>query len=1280
MTLVKRRYKLLIIPVLGMLILLGFLTWLLVTPAGLLFVVDKVATIGGINLQHENLQGTIASKISASRISFQNESVDVSLDKLQTGINLFWLLDARLDFKNTDIDSISVTLKDTNNDTRKNSSGVELPIAISFSSLSVNQLLIADAKPMVEINKLSAEKIKLEQEIELDKLQFDIANAMLSVDGSLGFAESSDIDLDAAWKLTASENLPEVSGISHVDGSFKSLSVRTELKKPQAVLLKTEIENIFTDLSWQSTLSSESFDLGLLTPAIKTRLEKVNARLKGDLKSVTVQGASLIVDSDYGNWKTQFHATLNEQQWQLPSLQLESRDSNTSVQIQANSIGKSPYTTDAALEIIANWQQLQWPLTGKANYTSAEGRTLINGTLKNYQITTTGDFAFDDYRFTDIIAEGKGTASTLNFDRVQVNYLNGSWQGSTSLDWSNGFQWKAALDVKGANPSVQWKQLEAQLDGTVTGSGTHQGDNWKINGDIKNLSGSFRSYPVRGSSQFSVSAREYAFRSLKLRSGSNTLAGSIAISDYLGDADTKVDANWKLNAKNLSQLLPDTVGDIVSQGKAQGSLQAPSIDATASTEQLKYQAYSFSKAKLKARANLQHDDRLTISLNAQQGTIGGTSVDQLFLNVDGTTLSHEISANTKLNKDNAIQLRGTGGYKDSQWNGQLTVLDIETTDYGNWKLSEPVALKASNQVLSMSKACIALTNQQALVCNDIDSRGYSSYKVNSKISKLPVSLLRKYMPQSVTEINGTIEGDASLFIDNKLIKTLTLSLESEGGELTHTLINSTPTTVRYRQLNINAAHNKQTITFSSNMDMHDTGSARASLTLANVRSLDDLGVQQSIAGEVVIKIDDLSLLPVFFPDIQSIQGTTSSQFRISGTLGNPKLTGKSTLKADRITLPIAGLELKNTELKAHSSEARKLTFEGSAQSGDGQINIKGEIPDYLAETLMIRLEISGKQFLATKIPDVEMEISPQLSLILEGNTINMEGEVFVDRANITPLETYSGLTPSSDVVFIDPKSQNIQQEPFKLQGSLRLKLSERVYVQTAGFNGRVTGELVITESANNVTLATGELIIKDGRYTAPIEGRDIPSLLLSIAQKELLIDESKLIFASSPIDNPRLDIRARRPTSNDIVVGVDIKGHANNPQIVLFSEPAMDQADVLAYLTLGYPLTEASKNDGQYLARIASSIGLVGGEKLAKNIAKEFGIDEVYIQSEDTTQQAQLVLGKYLSPKLYIRYAVGIGEAVDTLQIQYKLTDRWILRTETAETQKGTDLIYTIDK
>jgi translocation and assembly module TamB len=156
-------------------------------------------------------------------------------------------------------------------------------------------------------------------------------------------------------------------------------------------------------------------------------------------------------------------------------------------------------------------------------------------------------------------------------------------------------------------------------------------------------------------------------------------------------------------------------------------------------------------------------------------------------------------------------------------------------------------------------------------------------------------------------------------------------------------------------------------------------------------------------------------------------------------------------------------------------------------------------------------------------------------------------------------------------------------------------------------------------------------------------------------------------------------VRAERRLSNIIVAGVLIEGEVQAPKISLFSEPAMEDSDILSYIITGQPLSAASEKDGKLLTNAAASLGLLGGEKLAKEIGENFGIDEIKIQTDHTTRDTSLLLGKYLSSDFYVGYAIGIGNAVDTLQIQYKLTEQWVLKTKSGE-QQSAEILFTIEK
>ena len=61
------------------------------------------------------------------------------------------------------------------------------------------------------------------------------------------------------------------------------------------------------------------------------------------------------------------------------------------------------------------------------------------------------------------------------------------------------------------------------------------------------------------------------------------------------------------------------------------------------------------------------------------------------------------------------------------------------------------------------------------------------------------------------------------------------------------------------------------------------------------------------------------------------------------------------------------------------------------------------------------------------------------------------------------------------------------------------------------------------------------------------------------------------------------------------------------------------------------------------------------------------------------SNETSLVLGRYLSPRLYVSYGVSLTEQLNTFKMRYTLGDHWTIRTELGQA-RGADLVYSIIK
>jgi translocation and assembly module TamB len=282
-----------------------------------------------------------------------------------------------------------------------------------------------------------------------------------------------------------------------------------------------------------------------------------------------------------------------------------------------------------------------------------------------------------------------------------------------------------------------------------------------------------------------------------------------------------------------------------------------------------------------------------------------------------------------------------------------------------------------------------------------------------------------------------------------------------------------------------------------------------------------------------------------------------------------------------------------------------------------------------------------------------------------GDRLAVVGEVTVPRAVLElsrpPPEA---IQPSRWELFVDGEPSDRLPPGFEVEARVRVILGDGVRVSGMGLDAGVRGSLLVIDEPDRPTRASGELQLVGGTFQA--YGQD------------LIIEEGRLLFAGGSVTDPGLRVRAYRRARDGVRAGVEARGTLEAPEVTLWSEPPMAHGDALAYLLLGRPLEATSEGEADYLARAATSLGLRGGALLAERLGERWGFEEATIETGDTLQEASLMLGRFLTPRLYVGYGVGLFDPVSTFRIRYRLTERWTLQGESGKASSG-DLLYTIE-
>ncbi len=350
-------------------------------------------------------------------------------------------------------------------------------------------------------------------------------------------------------------------------------------------------------------------------------------------------------------------------------------------------------------------------------------------------------------------------------------------------------------------------------------------------------------------------------------------------------------------------------------------------------------------------------------------------------------------------------------------------------------------------------------------------------------------------------------------------------------------------------------------------------------------------------------------------------------------------------------MPGLGLKLRDGRISVKPDGAERFRLDGALSSGTGSLTFGGSATPAPA----FDLRIEGSDFLAADIPGARAEVSPRLLVTRDADFLAVTGDLRLPKAAID-LQRLPGTArtreASPDVVILDAEVTAARATVVPIRADVAILLGEDVKVTGYGLDAKVEGRLAVRERSGGATLASGEIRVSGG-YKA--YGQD------------LTIRQGQLLYAATPLDDPRLAIVAVREVGS-VTAGLRVGGSARTPQISVFSDPAMGEANALSYLIAGKPLDQIgqSQAEGDRLQSAARQLGTAAGGLLAKNIGQRLGVDELGIQESAALGGAALTVGQYLSPKLYLSYGLGLFEPGNVLTLRYRLSKELALEAEQA--------------
>ncbi|MCL5261385.1 MAG: translocation/assembly module TamB domain-containing protein [Gammaproteobacteria bacterium] len=474
----------------------------------------------------------------------------------------------------------------------------------------------------------------------------------------------------------------------------------------------------------------------------------------------------------------------------------------------------------------------------------------------------------------------------------------------------------------------------------------------------------------------------------------------------------------------------------------------------------------------------------------------------------------------------------------------------------------------------------------------------------------------------------------------------------------------------------------------------------ADISLPGAKTIFGLTAKQALALKWHWETTDLQFFHIIFPELTNISGKMFLNGEINGTVAAPKFTAK--LKLLHLAWFIPGLNITPLlpDFEANLSD-NKINYMGKIISGKGELNIAGnatiEQKNYQATA-----QLTGENLLVSNTPEYQIQISPQISVIAKKSLVGVKGKIFIPFAKIRPGTYSTGVTLPQEVVFVkEQPTKKIQ--PWPINAELSIALGD-VDIDVMNLQGKLQGGFNIIDTVSRPTLASGVLTIKHGTYT--------------VYGQELKVVAGSLHFDGGVVTNPTVNVQATRtfnamniPTvynteSQTLAVGLTMHGPLENLQVDLFSVPSgLNKADILSYLIIGQPSDQATSAKAQLLFKAAQALNFSGAGEISNVVAKlrsQFGFSELgfgtetkTIKSTDTltpkntlfakpgeslATTTSFVLGRFLTPKIYLSYSMGLLDPVNIFRVKYLFSRHLSIQSETSSLGNGADLLFSIER
>lgn len=900
--------------------------------------------------------------------------------------------------------------------------------------------------------------------------------------------------------------------------------------------------------------------------------------------------------------------------------QLQAEVAGTAVQLE----GQGVFDLQAeVLDATLRWTSVGWPLWQQPyRISSQSGELHLNGAPDDWRFAGDLNLQTPDYPGGGFSLSGTGGLDSADIKIEKGEALGGNVTGSASLNWGDGLNWQADLDIKSLDTAVLASDWPAKLDASLKVSQDVARQSFFLQFDHLHaeLGGNFKGQSLDGKGGVGYGDAGIFFDALQLYSEHSTIT-------LQGNPKATEGVRFTAEIHGPDWVSSYLGGEISGHGHVALGADQPVIDVVLEATQLQWGDVQVERISIgpadsaqTAGINLAMDvSKLQSGQNTLQSARFVLTGDR-----DQQALTFDIKQeNYQLNTALLGALSSWTALDALSWAGVLedTQLSLNGDELLAQSTSSPVSFSA--QQIQLGQTCLVALGSGRL-CVSSDWQPAESLEIAVHLSDLPLSISTLVFDHGI-DFTQTLEGEFKWQQARGRSPNGRLAVNISAGEFGD--VQERFERVKTGKGFLGFELNDGNLTAGElNIPFPGVGLVDFDYTVSGLL----LNGTGQVDGELQIDLNDISVLEGLIPGLENFGGQLSSDLTLSGLTSEPHLDGHIELLNASADIPLVGTQLREVSLKGRVSNTGTAVLEGEFKAGEGlgHIKLTSSFANWGAPELMLSINGQGLRVLNT--PELRMDADTDMSLGWAGQQWTIGGSVLVQDAKITPVAVVLGkVTESEDVKIVEGElaysGDSENQQPARLNGSLQISLGDKVRVETDLAKTNLSGAVKLTWQDSLIPVA-------DGSIQA--------SGTVSVFGPRLTLQDGQIRFPNIPVNNPILSIRAERDIFGNTQIrtaGVSISGTVKRPVIDAYTVPLTNSDRAWALLITG--------NDVDY--------------------GRSVGAFEV---------------GTYIAPRLYLSYGISLFDDDNVVSARYDLRKGFGIKASSGQREAGVDMSYTIDR